>query len=59
MWPPPGVGFAHDTNAVLIVGVDGYEAEVPLATKAEIARAVVDAIARARHNSIRHNRETP
>jgi phosphopantothenoylcysteine decarboxylase / phosphopantothenate---cysteine ligase len=42
----PGVGFAHDTNAVLIVGADGHEVEVPLATKAEIAAAVVDAIVR-------------
>ena len=40
----PGVGFAHDTNAVLIVGRGGYEMEVPLATKAEVAEAVVDAI---------------
>ena len=41
----PGVGFSHDTNAVLIVGSDGYEGEVPLATKDSIARAVVDSIA--------------
>ena len=40
----PGVGFAHETNAVLIVGRGGYEMEVPLATKAEVAEAVVDAI---------------
>ncbi len=40
----PGVGFAHDTNAVLIVGRGGYEMEVPLATKTEVASAVVDAI---------------
>jgi phosphopantothenoylcysteine decarboxylase/phosphopantothenate--cysteine ligase len=41
----PGVGFGHDTNAVLIVGADGSEVEVPLATKATVATAVVDAIA--------------
>jgi phosphopantothenoylcysteine decarboxylase/phosphopantothenate--cysteine ligase len=46
----PGVGFAHDTNAVLILGSDGREVEVPLASKAEIARAVVDAIAERRPN---------
>jgi phosphopantothenoylcysteine decarboxylase/phosphopantothenate--cysteine ligase len=40
----PGVGFAHDTNAVVIVGADGYELEVPLASKAHVAVAVVDAI---------------
>jgi phosphopantothenoylcysteine decarboxylase/phosphopantothenate--cysteine ligase len=46
----PGVGFAHDTNAVLILGSDGREVEVPLASKADIARAVVDAIAERRPN---------
>jgi phosphopantothenoylcysteine decarboxylase/phosphopantothenate--cysteine ligase len=40
----PGVGFAHDTNAVLIVGRDGEEIDVPLAGKDEIARRVVDAL---------------
>jgi phosphopantothenoylcysteine decarboxylase/phosphopantothenate--cysteine ligase len=41
----PGVGFAHDTNAVLIVGRDGFEADVPLTDKEQVARAVVDAVA--------------
>jgi phosphopantothenoylcysteine decarboxylase/phosphopantothenate--cysteine ligase len=41
----PGVGFAHDTNAVLIVSSDGPDREVPLASKSDVARAVVDAIA--------------
>ncbi|HET6873538.1 MAG TPA: bifunctional phosphopantothenoylcysteine decarboxylase/phosphopantothenate--cysteine ligase CoaBC [Acidimicrobiales bacterium] len=41
----PGVGFAHDTNAVLIVGRSGFEAEVPLSDKQTVATAVVDAIA--------------
>jgi phosphopantothenoylcysteine decarboxylase/phosphopantothenate--cysteine ligase len=41
----PGVGFSHDTNAVLIVGRDGLEIEVPLANKEVVADAVVDAIA--------------
>lgn len=41
----PGVGFAHDTNAVLIVGRDGYETEVPLSDKNVVAAAVVDAVA--------------
>jgi phosphopantothenoylcysteine decarboxylase/phosphopantothenate--cysteine ligase len=40
----PGVGFAHDTNAVIIVGSDGTEIEVPLTDKAAVARAVVSAI---------------
>jgi phosphopantothenoylcysteine decarboxylase/phosphopantothenate--cysteine ligase len=40
----PGVGFAHDTNAVLIVGRDGLELDVPLAGKDVVATAVVDAV---------------
>ncbi len=52
----PGVGFAHDTNAVLIVGRGGFEVEVPLATKAEVAEAVVSAITQIR---ARYNQETP
>jgi phosphopantothenoylcysteine decarboxylase/phosphopantothenate--cysteine ligase len=40
----PGVGFAHDTNAVIIVGSDGTEIEVPLSDKSTVARAVVAAI---------------
>ncbi len=48
----PGVGFAHDTNAVLIVGTAGYERDVPLATKTDVAAAVVDAIIEIRfHNN--------
>jgi phosphopantothenoylcysteine decarboxylase/phosphopantothenate--cysteine ligase len=40
----PGVGFAHDTNAVLILGADGSETSVPLTSKQAVAAAVVDAI---------------
>jgi len=40
----PGVGFAHDTNAVTIFGSDGRVEEVPLASKEAIARAVLAAI---------------
>jgi phosphopantothenoylcysteine decarboxylase / phosphopantothenate---cysteine ligase len=54
----PGVGFAHDTNAVLIIGTDGFETDVPLSTKAEIARAVVDAVARLRHLRSRDDQES-
>jgi phosphopantothenoylcysteine decarboxylase / phosphopantothenate---cysteine ligase len=42
----PGAGFAHDTNAVLIVGNDDSVVDVPLAAKSAVAVAVVDAIAR-------------
>jgi phosphopantothenoylcysteine decarboxylase/phosphopantothenate--cysteine ligase len=40
----PGVGFSHDTNAVLIVGAAGNVIDIPLSTKDAIATAVVDAI---------------
>jgi phosphopantothenoylcysteine synthetase/decarboxylase len=58
MWDP-GVGFAHDTNAVLILGSDGRETEVPLASKADVARAVVDAIAQLWHHPIPMQEEQP
>src|SRR5579875_3562130 len=41
-----GSGFSGDTNAVVIVGRDGTEREVPLTTKDSVAEAVVDAIGR-------------
>jgi phosphopantothenoylcysteine decarboxylase/phosphopantothenate--cysteine ligase len=40
----PQTGFSHDTNAVVIVGADGTEVDVPLTSKQEVARAVVDVI---------------
>jgi phosphopantothenoylcysteine decarboxylase/phosphopantothenate--cysteine ligase len=40
----PGVGFGHDTNAVVIVDADGITTEVPLADKSVVALRVVDAI---------------
>ena len=40
----PEAGFSHDTNAVVIVGADGQEVDVPLSSKQRIAGAVVDAI---------------
>lgn len=39
----PGVGFAHDTNAVTIFGSDGSIRDIPLTDKTAIARAVLDA----------------
>ncbi|MDP1818916.1 MAG: bifunctional phosphopantothenoylcysteine decarboxylase/phosphopantothenate--cysteine ligase CoaBC [Acidimicrobiales bacterium] len=47
----PGVGFEHDTNAVVILGADGSSVEVPLADKRAIARAILDAISNARSSS--------
>ncbi|MDH3302903.1 MAG: bifunctional phosphopantothenoylcysteine decarboxylase/phosphopantothenate--cysteine ligase CoaBC [Acidimicrobiia bacterium] len=40
----PGVGFAHDTNAVTIFGSDGSALVVPLSSKDAIARAVLTAV---------------
>jgi phosphopantothenoylcysteine decarboxylase/phosphopantothenate--cysteine ligase len=39
----PGVGFDHDTNAVVILDADGGAREVPLTDKREVAAAVLDA----------------
>jgi phosphopantothenoylcysteine decarboxylase/phosphopantothenate--cysteine ligase len=42
----PGAGFGHDTNSVLLVGADGSEQTVPLGSKREVARLVLEAVAR-------------
>jgi phosphopantothenoylcysteine decarboxylase/phosphopantothenate--cysteine ligase len=41
----PGVGFAHDTNAVVLVGADGTVRDTGLVGKDAVAAAVVDEIA--------------
>ncbi len=47
----PGVGFEHETNAVVVLDAAGGTVEVPLADKREVARAVVNAaLARLRTN---------
>ncbi len=40
----PETGFAHETNAVVIYARTGEPIEVPLASKADIAEAVFDAV---------------
>jgi phosphopantothenoylcysteine decarboxylase/phosphopantothenate--cysteine ligase len=40
----PGVGFEHDTNAVMLLRADGSREDVPLADKRTVARAVLDAV---------------
>jgi phosphopantothenoylcysteine decarboxylase/phosphopantothenate--cysteine ligase len=40
----PGAGFGYDTNAVLILGADGSETEVPLSSKRDVAAAVLDLV---------------
>jgi phosphopantothenoylcysteine decarboxylase / phosphopantothenate---cysteine ligase len=47
----PDVGFAHDTNAVTLLQPDAEPVEIDLATKRDVARAVIDTIVaiRTRH----------
>ncbi|HEX3333433.1 MAG TPA: bifunctional phosphopantothenoylcysteine decarboxylase/phosphopantothenate--cysteine ligase CoaBC [Acidimicrobiales bacterium] len=40
----PGVGFDHDTNAVVILGADGSTTEIPLTSKDAVAEAVLDRV---------------
>jgi phosphopantothenoylcysteine decarboxylase/phosphopantothenate--cysteine ligase len=46
----PGVGFEHDTNAVVILAADGSAQDVPLTDKRAIARAILDAVSTTRSN---------
>ncbi len=39
-----GAGFEHDTNRVVLITADGAARQLPLASKDEVARAVVDAV---------------
>ena len=39
-----GVGFAHDTNAVTLLRSDAKPVEIDLATKREVARAIINAV---------------
>jgi phosphopantothenoylcysteine decarboxylase/phosphopantothenate--cysteine ligase len=39
-----GVGFDHDTNAVTIFGADGSRSDVALASKLEVADAILDSV---------------
>ena len=47
----PGVGFAHDTNAVTLLRPDAEPVEIDLASKRDVARAVIATIVsiRSRH----------
>jgi phosphopantothenoylcysteine decarboxylase/phosphopantothenate--cysteine ligase len=47
----PGVGFEHDTNAVVILDAHGGALEVPLTDKRAIARAILDAVSTSRSDS--------
>jgi phosphopantothenoylcysteine decarboxylase/phosphopantothenate--cysteine ligase len=46
----PGVGFEHDTNAVVILQADGQAHDIPLTDKRAIARAILDAVSTTRSN---------
>ena len=41
----PGAGFEHDTNQVVIVGPGGFQVDVALSAKSEVAAKVFDAVA--------------
>ncbi len=40
----PGAGFETDTNEMYLIGRDGKEHHVPMASKLEVGRAIVEAI---------------
>lgn len=42
----PGVGFSHDTNAVTLLRPDAKPVEIDLASKREVARAVINTVTR-------------
>jgi len=40
----PGAGFDHDTNAVVILGADGSQVEIPLTSKDAVANELLDRV---------------
>ncbi len=48
----PGVGFDHDTNAVVILDSDGSQVEIPLTSKDAVANRLLDRVI-AHHNEKR------
>ena len=48
----PGVGFDHDTNAVVILDRDGSQVEIPLTSKDAVANRLLDRVI-AHHNEKR------
>jgi phosphopantothenoylcysteine decarboxylase/phosphopantothenate--cysteine ligase len=46
----PDAGFGHDTNRAVILDAEGRSLDVPLSDKRDVARTVLDAVARRRSN---------
>lgn len=44
----PGAGFEHDTNHAVLIAADGSQTDLPLQSKASMARAICDRIVAAR-----------
>jgi phosphopantothenoylcysteine decarboxylase/phosphopantothenate--cysteine ligase len=42
----PGAGFGHDTNAATLLDAAGHRTDVPLTTKRDLARIVLDVVSR-------------
>ena len=42
----PGAGFGHDTNAAMLLDAAGNWTDVPLTTKRDLARIVLDVVSR-------------
>lgn len=53
----PGVGFEHDTNAVVILTASGREREVALADKRAIADVILDEVLAERSTSNSNNEQ--
>jgi phosphopantothenoylcysteine decarboxylase/phosphopantothenate--cysteine ligase len=51
----PGVGFSHDTNAVTLLRPDAEPVEIDLASKRDVARAVIDTVADIRRTNAAHH----
>ena len=49
----PGVGFEHDTNAVLMLTASGRESEIGLRDKRAVARALLDLVVEERAGDTR------
>ena len=46
-----GAGFGHDTNKVTLLGKDGSQTPLPLQSKKEIAKSIVDCILALKYNN--------